>query len=187
MVREEDQNPDIDLQTPPPMSKFPAGELSGSGPNDQRPSSSDSGHPTRRLRTRQSARVEASKQSPSRLGSSTSLKPESARSHADSIARIRSSTMSRLHHGLDSFSLGPKLTKTGRISKAKKGVKDAHICSQCGKVSFSTLWPCHLALRISLIHLFSHVYCFVVPSSLPLPSLTTPLSPFLGSCTNYAV
>lgn len=27
-----------------------------------------------------------------------------------------------------------KLTKTGRISKAKKGLKDVHVCD-CGKVS----------------------------------------------------
>jgi len=27
-----------------------------------------------------------------------------------------------------------KLTKTGRISKAKKGLKDVHVC-ECGKVS----------------------------------------------------
>jgi len=118
------------------MSKFPARELPNSGPNDQRPPSSDSGHPTRRLRTRQSMRLEASKESPSQSASRTSLKLVSTRPNADVSARIRSLAMSRLHHGQDSFSLGPRLTKTGRISKAKKGVKDAHICDQCGKVRF---------------------------------------------------
>jgi len=36
---------------------------------------------------------------------------------------------------------GPKLTKTGRISKAKKGVRDAHTCRQCGKVRASSSCP----------------------------------------------
>lgn len=51
-------------------------------------------------------------------------------------------------HALPSNALGPKLTKTGRVSKAKKGVKGAHNCP-CGKVSLF-LSPSSKHLRIVL-------------------------------------
>jgi hypothetical protein len=44
------------------------------------------------------------------------------------------SSSTSTHSGL----ISTKFTKTGRVSKAKKGVKGAHICT-CGKVSFPNL------------------------------------------------
>ena len=41
---------------------------------------------------------------------------------------------------ISSFGVGPKLTKTGRVSRARKGVKGAHRCG-CGKVSTLLVCP----------------------------------------------
>jgi hypothetical protein len=149
------------------MSKFPARDIPESGPNDQRPPSSEDTIRPRRLRTRQAARHEASKEPTSQSGPSSSLNAESSRPHMGA-SRIRASAMSRSHQRQESFSLGPRLTKTGRISKARKGVKDAHICSQCGKVrvclhgGFSLFSAIH---RTSHLPSLAVVYSFIRPSS----------------------
>jgi hypothetical protein len=85
-----------------------------------------------------------------RKASSQSRRSQSIRSNSSGPHRSRSrnrqpkmpSASSSAQSGLTS----PKFTKTGRISKAKKGVKGAHVCI-CGKVSslsapsvFPRLW-----------------------------------------------
>ena len=99
---------------------------------------------TRRLRLRHSARHESSKsqyEACSPYGSSSSASPQIT------ISRTRSSIMSHSH--LESFSSGPRLTKTGRVSKAKKGVRDAHPCRQCGKVRVKSSCPVRVYRAIS--------------------------------------
>lgn len=52
---------------------------------------------------------------------------------------------------LSSVGNGPKLTKTGRVSKARKGVKGAHRCA-CGKVC-TLIWSTRIQEPESLRHL----------------------------------
>jgi hypothetical protein len=115
------------------MPKVSARDISELDPDGRRHLSIDDSIPSRRLRTRPPARDEASKEPLTQLDPSPPRNPEPSRPHGNG-PRVRSLPMSRSHQRQESFSLGPRLTKTGRISKAKKGVKDAHVCGQCGKV-----------------------------------------------------
>src|SRR5215469_10660597 len=99
---------------------------------------------TRRLRLRHSARHESSKapyEPRSQYASSSSTRLQIG------ISRAKSSVMSHSHP--EPFSSSPRLTKTGRISKAKKGVRDAHTCSQCGKVRVNRSCPMHVCRALS--------------------------------------
>ena len=111
-------------------------ETPTSSPNSQQLYSKDTVQ-TRRLRLRYSARHESSKtpHETCQYGPSSSTRPQM------SVSRTKSSVMS--HSCSEPSSSGPKLTKTGRISKAKKGVRDAHTCRQCGKVRASRSCSVH--------------------------------------------
>jgi hypothetical protein len=112
-------------------------------PNNQQHYSKDTVQ-TRRLRLRHSARHESSKalyEACSQHGSSSSITSQIG------ISRATSSVMS--HSDPESFSPGPRLTKTGRISKAKKGVRDAHTCGQCGKVRANRSCRVHVRRALS--------------------------------------
>lgn len=63
------------------------------------------------------------------------LDPSQNASASSSRSTKRTGKMQRSSSQLDqAMSRGVNYTRTGRISKAKKGVKDAHVCT-CGKVS----------------------------------------------------
>jgi len=114
------------------MAEITGQEITASESNDQQLPFSEDTTWTGRLRLRHSTRHESSKRSyDSDFSSSSSIRSESTRPQMG-VSRAQSSVTTRSH--LETFFSGPKLTKTGRISKAKKGVKDAHICRQCGKV-----------------------------------------------------
>jgi hypothetical protein len=82
-----------------------------------------------------------------RKASSQSRRSPSVRSDSSGPhqreSRKRPPTMPSSSTSTHSGLLSPKFTKTGRVSKAKKGVKGAHVCT-CGKVSVSS----------NLLHMF---------------------------------
>jgi hypothetical protein len=83
----------------------------------------------------------------------TSLKR--SRSSFDFSSRARNTRSLEMPSGisLPSAAVGLKLTKTGRVSKAKKGVKGAHRCG-CGKVGLSLAYsnPVHASQSIIVTH-----------------------------------
>lgn len=99
------------------------------------------GFQLRRTRTRKiPSRPTTKKSSTSQPGTAScnkvgsSIKSEASGPHL-STSRSFQSTMPSSTTSMDS---GMKYTKTGRISKAQKGVRGAHTC-ECGKVSFVNL------------------------------------------------
>lgn len=105
---------------------------------------------------------------------SSKLRTPSSRSHnylkSSSLAAksIRSDVMPR-GGSLLTVGNGPKLTKTGRVCKAKKGVKGAHSC-ECGKVGspfvcffcvtfggsgLTLSLSCTSKLAVTLLHVFA--------------------------------
>jgi hypothetical protein len=86
-----------------------------------------------------------------------------------------------------SVTAGPKLTKTGRVSKARKGLRGAHRCG-CGKVSFYILiqhlvifkvvllYPLPIKHDLNLLHAFLITSTFAssayIPYVPPFPRLT---------------
>lgn len=110
---------------------------------------------------------------------SSSVKTESSGLHTGASSKRPSPKMPSSDTSAQSSLTSPRYTKTGRVSKAKKGIRGAHVCV-CGKVSlsFSIIGPpeaSHMQVNATLrfgvfqhspnsIHLPSH--CFVSNSML---------------------
>lgn len=90
------------------------------------------------------------------LGSSIEL--EASGPHRSTSIVSLQSTMPSSTTSVNSGILSPKYTKTGRVSKAQKGVRGAHSCG-CGKVSLINLLrtPRFLMHRLAILHCFCNV------------------------------
>jgi hypothetical protein len=83
------------------------------------------------------------------------VKSEVSGPHSSTSRVFPQSTMPSSTTSVNSGILSPRYTKTGRISKAQKGVRGAHSCG-CGKVSLIHL----LRILSHIMHLFAGLHCF---------------------------
>jgi hypothetical protein len=115
------------------------------------------------------------------LGSS--IKSEASGPHRSASIVSLQSMMPSSTISVNSGILSPKYTKTGRISKAQKGVRGAHVCG-CGRVSFISIY-CALS-RISCIFLPSYIAFATCHFSLVCAFFfKTPLLYFLSYSHNH--
>ena len=118
---------------------------------ESQPQQRQSGLRLRRTRKRPSPNIDSStshRKAISHNRPSPSIKSEASGPHQRASRKKRPPKMPASDV---SSIMSPKYTKTGRISKAKKGVKGAHICG-CGKVCFpliSSVFPLSSSSRIS--------------------------------------